>query len=104
MRDVVLNGMSITRLSSQSIVIGLTGQARSIGRSGCQTSQDVSIHVGSAGTLPFSPDRVLLSATTARQQASVERRALRVATIRSDFPQGHAGGQTGRWDKTAGQS
>jgi hypothetical protein len=38
------------------------------------------------------------------QQASVERLALQVATIRSDSPQGHAGGRTGRRDKTAGQS
>src|SRR5437660_1720646 len=30
-------------------------------------------------------------------QTSVERLALQVATIRSDFPQGHARGQTGRW-------
>jgi serine/threonine protein kinase len=34
---------------------------------------------------------------------SVERLVLQVATIRSDFPQGHARGQTGRWDR-AGKS
>src|SRR5438445_5225022 len=37
-------------------------------------------------------------------EISVERRALQVATIRSDFPQGHARGQTGRWWDRAGKS
>ena len=45
-----------------------------------------------------------VKARKSAEQLSVERLILQVATIRSDFPQGHAGGQTGRWDKTAGQS
>ena len=36
---------------------------------------------------------------------SLERLVMQVATVRSGFPRGHAGGQTvRRWDKIAGQS